>query len=240
MKKSVMIALALIVATPAIAKTEAPVTVTARNITTGTPLASEIAGKLFPDGTYRKMLGPSMTKMLSDMTDSMMTTVPLGPLLKSVGLPEESVTKLDKSTLGEIMAVTDPHYRERMRRGTNAMFSAMLPMFEKLEPDLRAGLAISLDNRFSSAELGDLNTFFATPTGSSFASQQMMLFMDPAVMGRMQAAMPKIMEAMPTMIAAMTDATKDIPKARSYKDLTPAERARLSQLLGIDPEKTKK
>ncbi len=240
MKKSVMIALALTVATPAVAKTEAPVTVTAPNMTTGTPLASEIAGKLFPDGTYRKMLGPSMTKMLSDMTDSMMTTMPLRPLLKSVGLPEESVTKLDKSTLGEIMAVTDPHYRERIRRGTNAMFLAMLPMFEKLEPDLRAGLAISLDNRFSSAELGDLKTFFATPTGSSFASQQMMLFMDPAVMGRMQAAMPKIMEAMPTMIAAMTDATKDIPKARTYNDLTPAERARLAALLGIDPKKAKK
>lgn len=237
--RSVLVALVLLAGAPAAAQTAAPTAPPGSSNATATPLASKIAEQLFPDGTYRKMLGPAMTKMLSDMTDSMMTTMPLGPLLTSVGLPEESVTKLDKSTLGEIMAVTDPYYRERMRRGTNAMFSAMLPMFEKLEPDLRAGLAISLNNRFSAAELGDLKTFFATPTGSSFASQQMMLFMDPAVMGRMQAAMPKIMEAMPTMIAAMTDATKDLPKARSYKDLTLAERAHLAQLLGIDPEKTK-
>jgi hypothetical protein len=238
MMKSVMIALTLTAASPAIAQTNAPVATTAPGMTTGTPLASEIAGKLFPDGTYRKMLGPAMTKMLSGMTDSM-TTMPIGPLLKSFGLPEEQATKLDTSTLGEIMAVTDPHYRERMSRGMDAMFSAMIPMFEKLEPDLRAGLSVSLDNRFSPAELNDLKTFFATPTGSSFASQQMMLFMDPAVMGRMQTAMPKVMEAMPKMIAAMTEATKDLPKAKTFKDLTPAERARLSQLLGIDPEKTK-
>jgi hypothetical protein len=235
--KTIVFALSLLAGSAAIAQDTSPSAVAPVPVQ-GTPLATDIAGKLFPDGTYRKMLGPTMTQMMSGMTDSM-GSMQMGPILKAAGLPDDKATKLDKATLGEIMAVTDPNYKERMRRGMDAMFGAMIPMFEKLEPDLRSGLAVSLDNRFTPAQLGELKTFFATPTGASFASQQMLLFMDPAVMGKMQAAMPKIMQEMPTMVAAMTKATADLPKAKTYKDLTPAERAKLAGLLGVDPKTLK-
>ena len=237
--KTLLIALPLLIAVPALAQPVAPPVAPASAVAaTGTPLAADIAAKLFPDGTYRKMLGPAMTQMMSGMTDNM-ATLPIGPIMKAAGLPEEKVAQLDKATLGEIAAITDPYFKERLKRGMDAMFAAMIPMFEKLEPDLRSGLAVSLDNRFSQAQLGELKTFFATPTGSSFASQQMLLFMDPAVMGKMQAALPKIMQEMPAMISAMTEATKDLPKPKAYKDLTPAERAKLAQLLGVDPKTLK-
>jgi hypothetical protein len=201
--------------------------------------ASEVAAKLFPDGTYRRMLGPSFTQMLSSMADSV-GTVPIGPLLKAAGLPETDATKLNKTTIGEIMAIVDPAYRERTRRMMDAMFGAMVPMFESLEPDLRAGLAMALDSKFTPAQLAELRSFFATPTGSAYASQQMLLFMDPAVMGRMQAAMPRIMAEMPRFIEAAAASMKDLPKAKTYSDLTPDERARLARLLGLDERKLRK
>jgi hypothetical protein len=235
--KKFLIALPLFALTaPAFAQTATTAEVTKTSAPMS--LAAEIAGKLFPDGTYRKMLGPSMTQMMSGMTDNMVM-MPMGPLLKAAGLPEEEAAKFDKSTMAEIMAVADPYYKERMQRGVDAMFGAMIPMFEKLEPDIRSGLATSLGNRFTPAQLAELQTFFATSTGNSFASQQMLLFMDPAVMGKIQAAMPQIMAEMPTMITAMTEATKDLPKAKTYKDLTRAERDRLAKLLGIDPKTVK-
>jgi len=205
----------------------------------GSALATDLAGKLFPYGTYRKMLGPAMTQMMSGMSDSM-GAMPIGPFLKAAGLPESDAAKMDKATLGEIMAILDPAYKERMRRTMDGMFAAMIPLFEKLEPDLRAGLAVSLDKRFTATQLTDLRSFFATPTGSAFASQQMLLFMDPAVMGRMQTAMPKIMQELPGLIATAAKSTADLPKAKSYKDLTTEERDRLAKLLGVDPKKLNK
>jgi Uncharacterized protein conserved in bacteria (DUF2059) len=234
MTKFSIIALAALVATPLHAE-PAPVT----PISTAPSTATAIATKLFPDGTYRKMLGPSFTKMMSGMIDQM-GDVPLGDLMKSYGFEPESAPKLDKATLNKIMAILDPAFKERMRLTMDGMFKNMIPLFEQMEPELRTGLAESLGNRFSTAELGDLKTFFDTPTGNSFAAQQMLLVMDPAVMGRMQAQMPKIMQAMPALIGDAVKATAALPKARKYADLTASEREELAALLGIDPKKMKK
>ncbi|MBX9795769.1 hypothetical protein [Sphingomonas sp.] len=231
MKTMFAFALSLMLVTPAAAQTPPP----SAETQAPTPLARDVAGTLFPDGTYRKMLGPQMTQMLAGMTDGM-ASMPLGPLLKAAGLPEDKVSTLDKATLGEVMAIIDPAYQERTRRTVQAMFDGMVPIFEKLEPDLRAGLAVSLDRRFTSAQLDELKAFFATPTGTNFGGQLWMLFMDPAVMGKIQAAMPLLMEAMPDLMKGVAKATADLPKMREYKDLTPAERARLRQLFGRSPK----
>lgn len=242
--KSVLFAMQLLLAAPAMAQTadSSSATPNAEGTAAAAPssaAAVEIAAKLFPDGSYRKMLGPAMTNMISRMSDQM-TAMPIGPLLKSFDLPDDQASKFDKATIDEIVAISDPYFKERMRLGMDALFARMIPIFENLEPDLREGLAKSLDNRFSQSELADIRTFYATPSGNTYASQQMLLFVDPAVMGKMQAGMPKIMEAMPDMIKAMAEATKDLPPAKAYKDLTPAERERLLKLLGINSGKTKK
>ena len=239
MTKFLLIALAASVATPLHAQPVPAGDTAATTVTTAPPTATAIAAKLFPDGTYRKMLGDSFTKMMSGMIDQM-GDVPLGDLMKSYGFEPDSAPKLDKATLNKVMAILDPVFKERMRLTMDGMFKNMIPLFEQMEPELRMGLAESLAHRFSSSELGELKTFFDTPTGNSFASQQMLLFMDPAVMGRMQAQMPKIMQAMPTLIGDAVKATAALPKARKYADLTESERNELAALLGIDPKKAKK
>jgi len=200
--------------------------------------ATEIAAKLFPDGTYRRMLGDSLGKMMSGMVDQM-GNLPLGELAKAYGLDTDAATKLDKATVNKVMAIVDPAFRDRTKLVMDAMFKSMIPLFEQMEPELRAGLAESLAHRFTASELGELKAFFATPTGSSFAAQQMLLFMDPAVMGRMQAQMPRLMQAMPALVADAAKAAATLPKAKKYQDLTEAERNELAALLGVDPKKMK-
>ncbi len=182
------------------------------------------------------MMGGSFRQMLGGMTDNI-GTMPIGPMLKAAGLSEGDAKRIDKATLGEIMAIFDPNYRERMRRMTNAMFDAMIPLMEQMEPDLRAGLALALDGRFSPAQLGDIAAFFATPTGATYAAQQMSLYTDPAMMTRMQSFTPKLMAAMPDLMARASKATGNLPPPKKAKDLTRAEREKLAQLLGVDPAK---
>jgi hypothetical protein len=204
-----------------------------------TPVATEVAAKLFPEGTYRQMLGDSFTKMTTGMLDQM-GDVPLGEIIKSYGFDEKSRPQLDKTTLNKVMAIIDPAFKERMRLTINGMFKGMIPVLETMEPELRAGLAESLSTRFTQSQLIELKAFFETPTGSSFAAQQMLLFVDPAVMGRMQAQMPRLMQAMPKLVGDAMKATDDLPKAKKYTDLTKSEREELAKLLGIDPKSLKK
>jgi Uncharacterized protein conserved in bacteria (DUF2059) len=239
MKMMFALIAALTVSAPALAQNAAaPEAVPAPVTIPASPAASAIAAQLFPDGTYRKLLGPSFTQMMSSMTGSM-GAVPIGPILKAAGLDEARGAALDKVTVQQIMDIMDPVFKQRMDLMMTGMFTEMVPLFEAMEPDLRDGLALSLQSRFTQPQLVELKAFFATPTGNAFASQQMLLFMDPAVMGKMQAQMPKIMEAMPTLIAKSMKAMEALPKPKQYKDLTKDERARLAALLGIDPKKMK-
>lgn len=203
------------------------------------PAATAIAAKLFPDGTYRKIFGDSFTTMVSGMVNEL-GDVQLGDFMKAYGVDATAETKLDKATLNKIAALIDPAFKDRTRLVVTAMLKGMIPLFEKMEPGLRAGLAESLARRFTLAELRELTAFFDTPTGSNFASQQMLLFMDPAVMGQMQTQIPKITQAMPALVGDALKATAGLPKPKKYADLTPAERRELATLLGIDPTKAKR
>ena len=206
---------------------------------TASPGAAVIAAKLFPDGTYRKILGETFSKMMSGMIDQL-GDVPLDDFMKAYGVDATAAPKLDKPTMNKIAAIVDPAFKDRTRLMMNTILRGMIPLFETMEPELRAGLAESLTRRFTLAELRELTTFFDTPTGSSFASQQMMLFMDPAVMGRMQMQIPKITRALPALAGDAIKATAGLPKAKKYADLTPPERRELATLLGISPKKAKR
>jgi len=202
------------------------------------PMTTGIAAKLFPDGSYRRMLGDSLGKRMSGMVGPM-GTMPLGDLAKAYGLNAQAAARLDKATVNKIMAIVDPAFGDRVKLVMGGMSKGMMPLFEQMEPELRAGLAELLAHRFTASELGELKAFFATSTGRSFAGQQMLLLMDPAVMGRMQAQMPKIMQAMPALVDDAAKAAGTLPKAKKYQDLTKAERNELAALLGVDPNKVK-
>jgi hypothetical protein len=230
MMKSVLFALALTVATPAMAQTVAPTADAAK-----LDVATRIAGTMFPDGTYRKMMSGTFDQIMTSAFDSM-GDLPMRDIAIAAGMKEEDVPKTEPGAMKEVMAILDPAYRQRMDLGMKAMMGSMVDLFEKFEPAMRAGLAEAYAKRFDAGQLSELERFFITPTGKLYAEQSMLVYSDPAVMKQMTAMMPDMMKQMPKMIGAMTDATKDLPKARKYADLTKDERARVAQLLGLDPK----
>ena len=194
--------------------------------------AAATVDHIFPAGTYAKIMNGTMDSIVRQSVDSM-AALPMRDLVGLAGLKPEEAAKVGKGTLAEVMAILDPAFRQRTDLSMAVMRDEMTRMMTQFEPDMRAGLAEAYARRFSASQLDELNRFFATPTGSEYAANAMTLFMDPAVMGRMQALLPQIMRQMPAMIQKMTAATANLPKPRRYADLTAAERARLARLLGL-------
>ncbi len=206
--------------------------------------ATLVVAKVFPVGTYKRMMGETMDKIMGSMMDGMMD-MPIADIARLGGLETEKVAEMDKSSIAEIMAIYDPHFRERTQIGMRAMMDSMTGVMNDMEPRFRAGLARAYARKFSAAQLADLSRFFDTPTGSVYAAESMLLYMDPEVMGEMQTMMPEIMKRMPDMMKAMKDATAHLPPARKSSELSKAEREKLARLMGVkeqdlrDPADTK-
>lgn len=234
-KTLLVLAAALALAPPAHAQ-EAPA---ATNLSATLPAATRIADRLLPKGIYREMMSGTFDRMMNSLMESV-GDVPLRAFIKAAGVDDSAAAGAKPATLNQVMAILDPYHRERTERGMKAMTGLMVDMMDRYEPAVREGVAEAYARRFTPAQLADLERFFATPTGSAYAGQSMLIYSDPAVMNRMMAMMPEMMQQMPQMVAAMQDATKDLPKARTYKDLSADERKQLAELLGIDPRKMKK
>jgi len=232
-------ALALLVATPSFAQAPAA-SATAQSIDpTRLAVATTIATTVFPDGTYKRMMGETMSKLMDGMMGSMMK-LPVRDIAKMSGLSADQLSKLDDSSLEEISAIVDPHFKQRTQLAMDAMFAGMGDVMSSYEPRLRAALARSFARKFDPAQLGEIGAFFATPTGSKFAGDYMTMFLEPEIMGEMQGMMPDMMKKMPDMLAPAIKATESLPKPRTFSQLTPAEQDKLATLLGLDPADLRK
>jgi hypothetical protein len=164
-----------------------------------------------------------------------MSKLSLRDLAASGGAPADRVDKMTDASLGEAMTILDPAFSERASISTNVMLGEMVSLVEGMEPDLREGMAEAMASRFSTEQLIDIDRFFQTPSGNAFASQYVLLGSDPAMLSRMNAMMPKVMNQMPNMMKKMAAATAHLPKPKRYEELTPAARRRFDALIGVNP-----
>ena len=194
-------------------------------------IATKVANRLLPDGIYKKLMSGTMDQMMSGMMGQM-KEMPMASFAKMVGVSEEEVAALPEGTLGEMMAIMDPYFEERQKLTMSAVMQEMGGVMATMEPEMRAGMAEAYARRFNAQQLTELDAFFSTPTGSAYASEQMTLMMDPAIMSRMQAMLPKLMEAMPAVMAKAKQATAGLPEPKKPSDLTPAEQRKLESFFG--------
>lgn len=194
-------------------------------------IATKVAGRLLPDGIYKKLMSGMMDQMMSGMMGQM-KDMPIASLAEMVGVSEKEVAALPEGTLGEMLAIMDPHFEERQKLTMSAIMEQMGSLMSTMEPEMRAGMAEAYARRFNAQQLAELDAFLSTPTGSAYASEQMTLMMDPAIMSRMQGMLPKLVEAMPTIMAKAKQATAGLPEPKKPSDLTPAEQRKLESLFG--------
>jgi hypothetical protein len=196
------------------------------------PAAEQVVARIFPPGTYKKMMDQSMKPMM-DAVMGQVGAMPVADLVRMAGIPEVEVANLGEGTLAEMMAIIDPAYDERQKLVLDASMSWASQLMNRMEPSFRAGLARAYAVRFSEAELTELRAFFVTPTGAHYAEQSMLIMVDPQVMAAFGEMMPAMMEAMPQLMEDMRQKTESLPKPRKIEELTEAERARLAELLGV-------
>lgn len=200
--------------------------------------ARPVIAKLFPEGTYRRMMGENMSGMIDSMLGSALA-LPVADIARMSGQSADTIAQMDEGTLQEAMAIIDPHFRQRTKSGMDAMMGVMADMMDGYEPRVRDALTRAYARRFSLAQLEELNSFFSTPTGSAYAAESMMIFMDKEIIAEMQALMPDMMKQMPDLVEKAEKATASIPPARKASALSKAERARLAALLGVDEKQLK-
>ena len=195
--------------------------------------AARIAvGHVFPAGTYARLMNGNMTVML----DSMVKTSGSIPLREAAALAGESpaeLNKLGKTTISDIMTILDPAYDQRMGIVMHTTMAEMTRIMTELEPGIREGMAEAYARRFTAAQLADINRFFDSPTGQAYAANVMTIQADPAVLSRMQAIVPVVMQRLPSVMEQASQATAKLPPPRKFNDLSPAERTKLASLLGV-------
>lgn len=233
-------ALAMILAAPAAAQVAPASPAPAIGVDT-TPIdparvaaARPVVEKLLPAGIYRQIMSGTLDNMFKMIGDEM-GKMPLADIAAIGGITTEQAEALGDAKIGEVMAIYDPHWKERFELTMRAMFDSMGGMMDKMEPRMREGLVRAYARNYSADQLNELASFFATPTGNAYASKSLLIMMDPEMMQQMQEAIPEMMQQMPAIMAAAAKATESLPAPRKVEDYTAAERAKLARLLGVKP-----
>jgi hypothetical protein len=164
-------------------------------------VAGKVVAKLVPQGVYLRMMRDAFPQMMDAMIGQMS------------GLTPADLGEKDSSgkTLEQIAAERDPAFRERMTIMTRVISDEMGKVMDKLEPRVRVALGKSFARRFTLQQLGEMDAFFATPTGAAFAQDYLLTFMDPEMMQEMSAATPEMMRVMPAVMKRVEEETAHLP-----------------------------
>lgn len=203
--KLAVVALALASATPVLAQNAPATTVSAAR----EAAAVRVVDKLWPLGTYRRMMDGTMSKMMDSMMQSM-----FGMKASDIAPPDQkdkARKETGDKTMLELAEEKDPHFRERMKIFMDVMMTEMIPIAEKIEPGIRESLSRVYARDYSEAQLKELEAFLGTPTGTVFGQRWMMSMVDPEMIANMAKIAPTLMQAMPEIMKKVEAATAHLP-----------------------------
>lgn len=182
-------------------------------------LAQRVAASIWPDGTYGRMVD-SMFGGKDGLTDMVLDMRPadlMGALAESMageGKPKADSKEGDEPspTIRQMLTAEDPHFEERMRITVRVVGDEVRRIARPIEPRFRAGLAKSIERRFTRAQLEPIAVFLETEPGRAFAEQSMTMFMDKDVMLAMVQSLPAMIKEMPAALKKVEAATAHLPK----------------------------
>lgn len=195
------------------------------------PLAQRMVDKVFPEGSFAVVMDQSMEPMMTAMMGAV-TGDPRTELASLSGVPTEDLHELDDETAQAALDILDPQYAGRNERINRIVLDMMGDLFAAIEPAYREALARAFSIRFVEGEMEELLVFFDTPVGGKFAKESFLVQYDPQMMSIMEAMGPAMGEVFPKMLEQITQMAEDFPVARTFTELSSAERERLSELLG--------
>lgn len=195
------------------------------------PQAQRIIAQMIPEGTLSEMMGSMFDKMLGpimQMGGSAATTT----VTEATGLSTYELD-LTPEQAEELASLFDPAWAERQKREV-AMFPGMMAvMMDAMEPGMRKAMAELYAINFNPTELAEIEAFFLTETGTSYARKSFAMSSDPRVLSATMEAMPAMMATIGALDQKLAEATADLPAKRGFADLTPAEQAKVAEMTGF-------
>jgi len=191
-------------------------------------LANRVAASIWPDGTYGRMIDSMFGGKdgLSEMILDMRPADLMGALGEAMGPEAKAELKEGAAptrTFRQMLTAEDSHFEERMRIMTRVVGEEVRRIAKPIEPKFRAGLAKSIERRFTREQLEPIATFFETDAGRAYAAQSMTMFMDKEVMLAMINSLPLMIKEMPAAFKKVEAATAHLPKPPKKKQENEAE-----------------
>ncbi len=196
-------------------------------------LAEQTTAALIPNGSVEKMVDNLYGKMFKTIMGEFGGQSDL-MLSIQTGVESEQIAKLDEATKGKVADMFDPHRKEREDQITKVIKPLISEALADMEPPMRSGLAKAYARKFTGAQLTDLNTFLATPTGNVYASEWMALQADPEVMLAVIKAVPPLITKFIDRAPELEKDFKDLPKEKQLSDFDDKELGKLAKLMKVD------
>ena len=207
--------------------------------------ATVIVSRIFPPGTYSKAMS-SGEQYITTVAQVAFWDRPVRQASLATGMSVRDLKKLDDAKLAQVIAIFDPHHAERARIFQTLMTPVLEQIMTDIEPIVQQGLTRTYAKAFTLQQLEDIRRFFATPSGSAYADLALTIHMSPEFTQSSGVAeltqMRRFDEAMPEIMKKSTAASAHLPEPRKAQDLSAADRAKLSEILGVPangPERPK-
>ncbi len=201
-------------------------------------LAERTTAALIPSGSLEKMMDNLYGKMLRTVLGEMGSNSDLMLSIKT-GVESEKIAALDANTKNAVADLFDPHRKEREAQVIKVVRPLISEALADIEAPMRAGLAKAYARKFSADQLTELNSFFATPTGQSFAGESLALQADPEVMLAVVKAIPPMVTKFLDRAPAIEGQFKELPKEKALGDLSDAEMKKLAKLMKVSVQTLK-
>lgn len=196
-------------------------------------LAEQTTTALIPNGSIEKMVDNLYGKMFKTIMGEFGGQSDL-MLSIQTGVESDQIAKLDEATKGKVADMFDPHRKEREDQITKVIKPLISEVLGDMEPPMRSGLAKAYARKFTGAQLTDLNSFLATPTGNIYASEWMALQADPEVMLAVIKAVPPLVTKFIDRAPELEKDFKELPKERLLSDFDDKELGKLAKLMKVD------
>ena len=196
-------------------------------------LAQQTTAALIPAGSIEKMVDNLYGKMFKTIMGEFGGQSDL-MLSIQTGVESEQIAKLDEATKGKVADMFDPHRKERDEQINRVIKPLISEVLADMEPPMREGLAKAYARKFTGAQLTDLNSFLATPTGNLYASEWMALQADPEVMVAVIKAVPPLVTKFIDRAPEVEKDLKELPKEKQLSDFDDKEIGKLAKLMKVD------
>jgi len=196
-------------------------------------LAEQTTAALVPSGSLEALMDNLYGKMFKTIMDQADGASDLMLSIKT-GVDSDKIAELDKDTKTAIADLFDPHRKEREEQITRVVKPLISEALADLEPPMRAGMAKAYARKFSAEQLGELNAFFATPTGRAYTQEWMAAQADPEVVLAMAKAIPPMVLKFIDRAPEISKDFEDLPKERALADLSDAEMKTLAKMMKVD------